>query len=30
MVPWVQDSNETVRHGKITKRGPEELRTALV
>jgi hypothetical protein len=26
----VQDSNETVRHGRITKRGPEELRTALV
>jgi len=30
LVPWVQNSNETVRHGKITKRGPEELRTALV
>jgi transposase len=30
LVPWVQDSNETVRHGKITKRGPEGLRTALV
>jgi transposase len=30
LAPWVQDSNETVRHGKITKRGPEELRTALV
>jgi transposase len=30
LVPWVQDSNERVRHGKITKRGPEELRTALV
>jgi hypothetical protein len=30
LVPWVQDSNETVRHGKITKRGLEELRTALV
>jgi hypothetical protein len=30
LVPWVQDSNETVRHGRITKRGPEELRTALV
>jgi transposase len=30
LTPWVQDSNETVHHGKITKRGPEELRTALV
>jgi transposase len=30
LVPWVQDSNETIRHGRITKRGPEELRTALV
>jgi hypothetical protein len=32
LVPRVQNSNETVtvRHGKITKRGPEELRTALV
>lgn len=30
LVPWVQNSNQTVRHGKITKRGPEELRTALV
>jgi len=30
LVPWVQNSNEIVRHGKITKRGPEELRTALV
>jgi len=30
LVPWVQNSNETVRHGKITKRGPRELRTALV
>jgi transposase len=29
LAPWVQDSNETVRHGKITKRGPEELRTAM-
>jgi transposase len=27
---WVQDSNETVRHGRITKRGPEELWTAPV
>jgi transposase len=30
LVPWVQSSNEIVRHGKITKRGPRELRTALV
>jgi hypothetical protein len=30
LVPWVQNSNETVHHGKITKRGPRELRTALV
>jgi transposase len=30
LAPWVQNSNESVRHGKITKRGPEELRTALV
>ena len=30
LAPWVQNSNETVRHGKITKRGPKELRTALV
>ena len=30
MVPWVQNSNESVRHGKITKRGPKELRTAIV
>jgi transposase len=30
VVPWVQNSNETVHVGKITKRGPEELRTALV
>ena len=30
MAPWVQNSNETVRHGRITKRGPEELRTAYV
>ena len=26
LVPWVQDSNETIHHGKITKRGPQELR----
>jgi transposase len=30
LAPWVQNSNETIHHGKITKRGPEELRTALV
>lgn len=30
LVPWVQTSNETVYYGKITKRGPQELRTALV
>ena len=30
LVPWVQNSNERVHHGKITKRGPEELRTAII
>jgi len=30
LAPWVQNSNETERHGRITKRGPKELRTALV
>ena len=30
LAPWVQDSNEHERHGSITKRGPTELRTALV
>jgi len=30
LVPWVQNSNETTRYGKITKRGPRELRTAMV
>lgn len=30
LVPWVQNSNMTVHHGKITKRGPVELRTAFV
>ena len=30
LVPWVQNSNETIHHGRITKRGPVELRTALV
>jgi len=30
LVPWVQCSNLSAHYGKITKRGPEELRTALV
>lgn len=30
LVPWVQDSNKTIRHGRITKRGPQELRTCFV
>jgi transposase len=30
LAPWVQNSNETIHHGRITKRGPKELRTALV
>ncbi len=30
LVPWVQSSNDTVYYGRITKRGPQELRTALV
>jgi transposase len=30
LVPWVQCSNLTEHYGRITKRGPEELRTALV
>ena len=30
LVPWVQCSNTTERYGKITKRGPKELRTAIV
>ena len=30
LVPWVQTSNETAYYGSITKRGPQELRTALV
>lgn len=30
LAPWVQNSNETIHHGHITKRGPTELRTALV
>ncbi|NQT60164.1 MAG: IS110 family transposase, partial [Bacteroidetes bacterium] len=30
LVPWVQISDETVHYGRITKRGPVELRTAFV
>ena len=30
LAPWVQNSNETIHHGHITKRGPVELRTAMV
>lgn len=30
LAPWVQCSNETKHYGSITKRGPEQLRTALV
>jgi transposase len=30
LVPWVQSSNTTEHYGNITKRGPKELRTALV
>jgi transposase len=30
LAPWVQCSNETEHYGSITKRGPEQLRTALV
>ncbi len=30
LVPWVQNSNETIHHGHITKRGAVELRTAFV
>lgn len=30
LAPWVQNSNETIHHGHITKRGPQELRTAMV
>ena len=30
LAPWVQNSNEKVHHGSITKRGPKELRTAMV
>jgi hypothetical protein len=30
LAPWVQNSGDKTHHGKITKRGPKELRTALV
>jgi len=30
LAPWVQQSDQTVHYGRITKRGPSELRTALV
>lgn len=30
LAPWVQNSNQRERQGRITKRGPEELRAALV
>lgn len=30
LVPWVQNSNEMIHHGRITKRGPKEMRTAMV
>lgn len=30
LTPWVQNSNKSEHYGKITKRGPTELRTALV
>jgi len=30
LAPWVQNSNERIHHGHITKRGPQELRTAMV
>jgi transposase len=30
LAPWVQNSNDVICHGRITKRGPKELRTALV
>jgi len=30
LVPWVQNSNATIHHGHITRRGPKELRTAFV
>jgi len=30
LVPWVKNSNRIEHHGSISKRGPCELRTALV
>ena len=30
LAPWVQQSNQTVHYGSITKHGPSELRKALV
>lgn len=30
LVPWVQSSNNSTYYGRITKRGPQEMRTALV
>ncbi len=30
LAPWVQQSNQSVHYGSITKHGPSELRTALV
>jgi transposase len=30
LAPWVQNSGDMIHHGRITKRGPRELRTAFV
>lgn len=30
LASWVQNSNEQIHHGHITRRGPVELRTAMV
>ena len=30
LAPWVRNSNVRIHHGHITKRGPQELRTAMV
>ena len=30
LCPWVQNSNMSIHHGHITKRGPKDLRTAFV
>lgn len=30
LVPWVSITDETIHYGKITKRGPVELRTAII